>query len=236
MDTVTDEEIRSNQEWMDYDMNLEASCRYAPIAPVQALVQPQADAIQPPVQPQADAIQPPVPLEVPPQVAAQPPPVQQQIVSRTGLSDGELLILRDNKGFLLDVHIDAAQKLIKKSFPQVYGLFNPTIAIGHLSSSGTYRENYNQIINDNGNHWITMFWISEATAGVYTSSNGTLWDSTADQIASIMKYTNTTITIKMQRTKEQSNGYICGLYAIALATDIAYGVDPLYSSYDEDHM
>ena len=56
------------------------------------------------------------------------------------------------------------------------------------------------------------------------------------QIASYAYHPGPQLTILYTSVQEQGNGVNCGVYAIALATSLAYGNNPVKESYDKKRL
>ena len=65
--------------------------------------------------------------------------------------DGKEIILNGN--WLTDKHISAMNKLLKKQHPQQNGLTD-TICLSEQSRWNSNTNNYVQVVNVSGNHWI----------------------------------------------------------------------------------
>ena len=140
--------------------------------------------------------------------------------------------LRNGKR-LSDLHINYAQALLQKQFPELGGLHcsllqeKPKCKI----SKGL------QIVHSRGDHWIVVSKLDS------DSSDVMVFDS---MYTSVDKGTQTVIQnlfalsvhseIKTVPMQKQRGGDDCGLYAIATATVLPFGVDPAVLTFQQDAM
>ena len=55
------------------------------------------------------------------------------------------------------------------------------------------------------------------------------------QIASLLRTGNQRITLKIQKVQVQKGASVCDAYAIAFATDLAYGNNPASREYEQSY-
>jgi len=77
-----------------------------------------------------------------------------------------------------------------------------------------------------GNHWCTIAGTSASVVYVYDSLLTYLPEDAKMQIAGIICSQKTTIECKLHEEQNQQGACDCGLFAIAFATDLAYGNEP----------
>lgn len=135
---------------------------------------------------------------------------------------------------LSDKHINFAHRVLKAKFPKINGL-RLTLLQNKTHKDPTH--NALQIFHTGGDHWIcaTTIGTSGKKVLVYDSAY-TKWDeSTLDLLKKQFRCSPSNITV-LKKVQKQQGGKECGLHAIANATSIAYGQDPLKMKYDESLM
>ena len=87
-------------------------------------------------------------------------------------------------------------------------------------------------------HWITVSNIGcrEGILNIYNSMYGTLNLQTKKQICAFWKPPLNQITLQMVNIQRQPNASDCGVFAIAGATELVYGKDPVVSYWDVTRM
>ena len=113
---------------------------------------------------------------------------------------------------------------MKKQFPLIEG-FQDTL----LQKKHQFRvmpEEFVQIINKSGNHWIKL-----STLGIHYQGNINIFDSMNFKvlnqefkgiIASVIMARNRVIHVKVKHVQQQPDSYNCGLFAIAFATHLCF--------------
>ena len=124
---------------------------------------------------------------------------------------------------LNDLHMTISQKLLSDRFPSIVGLRTPLVPVTEI---GSWIGNYLQIFHCRGNHWITVSTIGcrGGEVRVYDTIFTSIDDNTKRSIKTIFSPSN--ITITAPGIQRQAGAKDCGLYAIAIATYLAYGKDP----------
>lgn len=94
-----------------------------------------------------------------------------------------------------------------------------------------------QILHVQGCHWITTsnvdpcdgdFNCRRQAVDIYDSGRApTISLSTKKMICSFMKPNTNTLHFDLMNIQDQQNSYDCGVYAIAYATELAHGKDPI---------
>ena len=96
-----------------------------------------------------------------------------------------------------------------------------------------------QILNVNkGSHWLTVSNVlcEPNCVNVYDSAYSTIHEDTQSQICSFVRPNSDTLTINMPNFQRQPNGRDCGIFAIAVATELANGRDPSFCYWDVARM
>ena len=133
----------------------------------------------------------------------------------------------ERREWLNDQHINAANELLKCTFPGSVGLCDPV-----LPKHKKHRD-YVQILHVNGNHWVTIsdMGLEPDTVSVYDSVRSSLTDSMIQTIARFHKPEGRCLKLNIMNVDQQSNGYDCGPYAVAFAASLLRGEDPTQLAY-----
>ena len=121
-----------------------------------------------------------------------------------------------------DLIIIVAQLLLKKQFPHILLLYS-TLLQNKLNRVDKINSQI-QILHYGGNHWIVASTIStpDDVVNVYDSIYHMISEETEMLISNTFQPSLLEITV-IQR---QAGGEECGLYAIAVSTALAYGLNP----------
>ena len=137
-----------------------------------------------------------------------------------------------SKQWLNESIIDSSMNLLQYQFPDLDG-FQPC----HQLNFRKHRKQFIQIINrsltDGGSHWLTVSNINciENTIKIYDSAYDDLPYEQAMVVASLVTTRENNLQVLYPSVALQMNGYDCGLYAIANATALAFGIDPITQVY-----
>ena len=134
----------------------------------------------------------------------------------------------ENGDWLTDKHMWAAQHLLKKQFPHLSGLqltiLKETGQWDIMASDGI------QILNQTNTHWLCVTTIGcvQGEVSIYDSklNKKKVHTEISQQIASFSCTQAPHITLRVMHCQGQSGESDCGLYAIATATSLAYGIPP----------
>ena len=123
---------------------------------------------------------------------------------------------------LNDLIINAAQLLLKNQFPDLLGL-RSTLLQNKLDRMKK-NDSQLQILHSGGNHWIVASTISAPNdvVNVYDSIYYTISEETKVLISNAFEAPSNQVVV-IQR---QTGGQDCGLYAIAVSTALAFGLNP----------
>lgn len=153
---------------------------------------------------------------------------------RLNMEDKEVL---DSGAWLSDKHIVAAQQLLHMQFPKIQSLQLPYLEQRDLFKVMPY--NGVQILNVNGNHWICVSTLSALsnTIDIYDSlRTKSLSLNTIKQCSLLIKTKQKNIKLRRMQVQQQSGGSDCGLFAIANATELCFGMQPNEALYDQTKM
>ena len=132
---------------------------------------------------------------------------------------------------LSDLHIDYAQQLIKKQFPSLNGL-QSTLYQSKKQVGGTMK-NRLQVIHSRGDHWIVATTVGSSIDDVvlvYDSLYTSIDKATTETICNVFSEST---TVELMPSQKQKGGADC---AIAMATGIAFGVDPTALRFSQTRM
>ena len=140
----------------------------------------------------------------------------------------------DKKGWLTDSEIHAGQVLLKMEFPLVDGLCDPAVH-GDLVTPAI--SEFVQIINI-GAHWICMSTISSGpgTVNIYDTLYNTANSVAIRHACHMLMYNGDKISFVNERVQRQINFNDCGLFSLAIATDLCNGTDPTTQAYDQGSL
>ena len=139
---------------------------------------------------------------------------------KLNLSPREISHLQNGE-MLNDTHIDVANQMLRKQFPEVRGLQSPL-----LGQSLSFAVTEPPFLHVDTLHWVTVIGVSSSLVKVYDSVFNTVGSSLALQTASILRTKSDNIVLEVERTQFQLGKVDCGLFAIAFATEFCYGNNP----------
>ena len=136
------------------------------------------------------------------------------LTPKNGILEGEKLD---------DLVIDTAQNLLKSQFPRLSGLQSTLL---QSKQHRSLRSNDQlQVIHSRGDHWIVASTLSsEGVVNVYDSVYSNVNKETKAIICNLFGTQSSVRSVPIPR---QMGGQDCGLYAIAIATALAFGEDPV---------
>lgn len=139
------------------------------------------------------------------------------------------VLLRNGK--LNDRHINYAQRMLHSQFPQVEGLGHTLL---QKRKQPKKIESGLQIIHDRGDHWV----VASNVAGhdkvqVYDSVYSAIDQGTKEVISNLFQLSNNPV-IEIAEMQKQREANQCGLFAIAVATNILSSIST--QQFQEQHM
>lgn len=144
--------------------------------------------------------------------------------------------------WLNDLHIDHALYLLGNNFPTISG-FQSTVVFEskncvHVKAP---KAQFVQILNVHGNHWLTVSNIqcNSNTINIFDSLKSSQLETSDNfncQVATLMNCQSTSIKIEFASIKQQRGSTDCGLFAIACATSLCFGVSPETQNFVKDEM
>ena len=98
---------------------------------------------------------------------------------------------------LTDYHIDIANKLLKRQFPEARGLQSPLL--GQSLTYNVTETPFVQVMHVHGNHWVTVVAITDSLVKVYDSLNKCSNTCVTSQSAAILKSTSEHIVFQNEK-------------------------------------
>ena len=127
---------------------------------------------------------------------------------------------------MTDLHIDFAQELLRKEFPNIHGLRSVHLLsskIPKLSNGSVFL----QILHSRGNHWIVVSAVGvTGSVRVYDSLYKSIDEGTRNVC---VKLFGAERCIESGTCTQQQGSTDCGVHAIATCTALAHGRVPTYS-------
>ena len=133
---------------------------------------------------------------------------------------------------LADQHMNFAQRLLKHQFPKINGL---RLTLLQEQSHSLATSNAVQLLHIKANHWIVACTKEKGkVVRVYDSMYSSIDQATAKLIQT--NFHCSMLNIRLMSCQKQVGAVDCGLFAIALATSIAFGDDPSTRRYSQEKM
>ena len=143
-------------------------------------------------------------------------------------------LIQNPSGWLDCVVIQSAQLLLKHINQNIQGFQTPTL--GTVRQFDIMTGDFIQILHINGNHWVCMTSIDCPQGYVI------VLDSLHSPVSRELKQLAQDLLgpnfkgVRKVRVQQQLNGSDCGIFAIAFATSLAYGQNPVSVSFDIPRM
>jgi len=147
--------------------------------------------------------------------------------------------------FLSDIHIDAAYVLLRNLRDSIGGMYNCRFG-EEAKFPKAEGDKWMQIIHNGSNHWIL------ATKGFFKEKKQVplqtveVFDSCANKeltnnfstcsIASLLRTEDESFYIDYLNCQQQKNDYDCGVFAIAFATCLLMGQNPLKKTFRQSEL
>ena len=161
-------------------------------------------------------------------------PCSSDWIKSLGLSMADKVRLVEGE-WLSANHVSAYQRLLKKSFPCQHGLQDTC-----LLSKGKWLSiptDFVQVIFIASGHWACLSnkLSSDGSVDLYDSIPS-IGSSVIKQVCAILKSQESKVSINIVNVQMQAGGSDCGLFAVAMATDLCRGVDPYNLHYHQEQM
>ncbi|KAL5516139.1 hypothetical protein EMCRGX_G001410 [Ephydatia muelleri] len=152
------------------------------------------------------------------------------------LYEADRSILENNQSWLNDNIINAAQTLLKSKYGTP-GLQNTVLAAA-LQGCIVGGEEFVQVLNSGGNHWLTISTIGcpYSTVNIYDSMCCTLPSTTQKQICALLMTHEPNVTLRFINVDKQNNANDCGLYALAFCAALCSGDNPQHITFSNTDM
>ncbi len=153
-------------------------------------------------------------------------PPEKYWIQNLELYESDRAILEALTGWLNDSLVNAAQRLLKNTFPRLLGL--QPVELGCLGQFSVENGEFIQILNNQQGHWLTIstIGISHPTVRVYDSILSSASNHVKSQVAGLLHTSYKSITLEFVSVHLQAGGNDCGHFAIAFITAIAFGISP----------
>ncbi len=155
------------------------------------------------------------------------------------LQDKELL---ENESYINDQIIYWAQKLLEKEFPDITG-WQSTLCAQRKSLFVVLPRGskFVQIMLTRNNHWVTISNIQDEGNAAHVSVYDSLRRLNVEaqlihEVASFVHTDTDKLHFNIRNVNGQINSSDCGIYAIAYATELAFGGDPTICSWRHAKM
>ena len=142
---------------------------------------------------------------------------------------------------LSDLHINLAQRILKEQFSHINGLESTLLQGKRRTQTEDMVKNKLQIIHClEKHHWITASTVNNAPGEVtiMDSKFKSIDQETKLTISNLFQPTGSSnqLKIKVIKTQRQKGNKDCGLFAIAMATTIAFGKSPSKVTFCQESM
>ena len=151
------------------------------------------------------------------------------------LTSTDFDIISDPAGWLTCDIIQEAQVLLQAANPALQGLQRPTL--GCVKNFDVVTSEFIQILHTGNDHWVCISSIGcvPGTVGLFDS----LFSDTISQ--EVEEQTNdllggNLVSLEFVPIQQQTNGSNCGIFAIAFATCLALGTNPIHVTFDIPRM
>jgi len=170
-----------------------------------------------------------------------PPPTKRMCTRVKLTADQESVLLGSDR--LCDDIIDKAQGLLASQCPQIGGFQNAFLfgaSPAQMSASSPVKP-WIQILHVNGNHWVTASNIRTEgnTVTIYDTRHPTTF--TTDNIKQLSMLSrhftkDSPLRLKFANVQRHVGANDCGLFAVAMATALAWGEDPSLLVFEQARM
>ena len=152
-------------------------------------------------------------------------------VPSLGLTNRELHLL-ETGDWLEDEHIEAAQALLRRQFPEVSGMQAPCLGLVGQLERFPVLGNGLQIITNGSCHWVAISCV-DGHVSLYDNRDIGLTPTLREQIACLCPDLTALSWAHLQSQRGSSD---CGLFAIANCVEGASGRDPADCFFDQGQM
>ena len=139
----------------------------------------------------------------------------------------------EKNSLLTSRHINKCQEILKRQFPDLGGLHCCTMGVT-LDFPKATGDQWLQVVHDN-DHWVLVAKTEAGHVSIYDSLAQSCWRKrphTLSCASSLLQTSEKHLLYKVKSCQQQNNGFDCGVNAVAFATSVAHGVDPITVIYD----
>jgi hypothetical protein len=139
-------------------------------------------------------------------------------------------------------HINAFHTMLHRQFPHIKGGYSVEIGSKGHQFPPVEGEPWIQIVHDaDAKHWLVLacgFFSDVKTVFIFDSLtfNPKSREHTLMCMSSLVRTESESISYSVLPCQKQTNGYDCGVFAIAFATSLAFGEDPRELVYSSDTL
>nr|XP_047132634.1 uncharacterized protein LOC124811303 [Hydra vulgaris] len=162
---------------------------------------------------------------------------KQLLKKQLSVIDLQLFSIKDSFEMLSDLHINKAQKRLFMQFPDVKGLQDPIL--GSKLHFRVQSGKFVQILHNGAMHWLAISNFLSTHLNSVDAFDSLYYDLSVSgkmQVGSIMMVKKPFLKLQFKDFQRQSGGLDCGLFAIAVATDLCYNYDPSIKCYKQELM
>lgn len=146
------------------------------------------------------------------------------------------IIIIDNRQWLTSTIIDAAQLLLKRKASGINGWQSTELG----RNSNQFKVTASPLVqfHVNGNHWLVVSTVNctPETVNIYDSAYTLVRCNTKLQISTFHRPSTPNLYFQSLDIQRQTNSKDCGVYAIANATALVLGKDPVLYNWDRKQM
>ena len=138
--------------------------------------------------------------------------------------------------WLTDSEIHAGQLLLKKEFPFLDGLNDTSITGSHVVPA---RSDFVQIVNT-GSHWVCLSsiatWSANGTVRIFDSLYLKPSLIAIEHACRMLMFPGDQVTLVNEKVQRQIGSNDCDIFALAFATNLCHGLDPVNQRYEQQSM
>ena len=147
-------------------------------------------------------------------------------------------VLQSSTQWINDNIINVAQTMIKRNVPSINGFQHTQLGKKLQFKIIDSKSPFIQILHVSGNHWVVVSNIncSKDVINIYDSLNTHVNKATLYQLFTFFKPQTRLVKLGLVNIQKQTNNCDCGLFAIAVAFELAAGNDPLSQKFITNEM
>lgn len=159
-------------------------------------------------------------------------------IKSLGLFIADKYILHSKSQWLNDSIINCFQTLLKSQYPNFQGFQNTQLRKTLKFETINWEQPFIQILHVNGNHWIVVsnIYSEKGCIDIYDSQCKYISKATLRQICCFLNPNIRVIKFGLVNIQWQPTDCECGLFAIAVATELANGNNPSKFRFSVEKM